>query len=96
MYVKPTTVYKVENKNRHKTANPHYYLVVTENEGCLLFTKADIEKAKSRTKTNPEDVPRHKKVNTVDWDICLGFAAITTIGGVILGYFSDFILNKIM
>ena len=96
MNVKPATVYKVENTNRYRTANPHYYLVVTENDGPLLFSKTDLEVAKKRAKANPEDIPNYKKANTVDWGICLAFAMTTAVGGVVLGYFSDFILNKIM
>jgi hypothetical protein len=96
MNVKPATVYKVENTNRYRTANPYYYLVVTENDGSLLFSEADIEIAKNRAKANPEDIPNYKKVNAVCWDICLGFAVTTAVGGLVLGYFSDFILNKLM
>lgn len=96
MNVKPATVYKVENTNRYRTANPHYYLVVTENDGSLLFSKTDLEVAKKRAKANPEDIPNYRKVNAVEWGVCLAFAMTTAVSGVVLGYFSDFILSKMM
>ena len=37
MRIQPTTVYKVENKNAYRSANPNYYLIVTDNEGEMLL-----------------------------------------------------------
>ena len=53
MRIQTTTVYKVENRNAYRTANPNYYLIVTDNEGEMLFTKSSIKDAKQRAKSNP-------------------------------------------
>jgi len=95
MRIQPTTVYKVENKNAYRSANPNYYLIVTDNEGEMLFTKSSIKDAKQRAKSNPEDVPKYRKINSVDWCVCAAFAFTCSIAGGLIGYFSDFIFNKL-
>lgn len=52
-------LYKVENKDRYKTANPYYWLVKTPYRS-YLFTDSDIEKAADRANNNLEDLPKDK------------------------------------
>jgi hypothetical protein len=51
--------YKVENKDRYKTANPHYWLAKTKTD-TYLFSDADLLRAEERAESNPEDIPAEK------------------------------------
>lgn len=55
----------IENKNAHRLAKTHYYLVyIADDEGNLtpaLFTQNEISKALLRAENNPEDAPLVKK-----------------------------------
>jgi hypothetical protein len=93
MYIEPTSVYKVENKNPNKNANPYYYLVVTDNKGEMLFTKTDISRGVGRAQSNREDIPNYKVAKTLDRNVCWCLIGAASIGGFALGMLMDFILN---
>jgi hypothetical protein len=54
--MKYSHIYKIENQNRYKTANPYYYLFKTETD-AYLFTESDILTAKERAEKNKDDIP---------------------------------------
>lgn len=59
--VTPTKIHRIENKDKYKSANTHYNLVVSEDVGrleFLLFTDSDIEEARKRAQKNTGDIPR--------------------------------------
>jgi len=56
-------VFAVENKGRHRAANPYYFAMRGRHEGnvhnttCYLFTDNELRNASVRALKNPEDVP---------------------------------------
>lgn len=48
--------YKVENKDRYKTA-AHSYFLAKDEKNSYLFTESDLSTAVTRAKSNPEDIP---------------------------------------
>jgi hypothetical protein len=45
----------VENKNRYRTASPYYYAVIDIDGARFLFTEKDLDVARTRAASNPED-----------------------------------------
>lgn len=93
MYIQKTHVHKVENKKPNKNANPYYYLVVTSNNGEMLFTKTDIRRGVSRAQSNREDIPNYKVAKTLDCNACWFLVGVASVAGFAAGMFMDFILN---
>ena len=96
MKVKPGTIHSVENKDKKNAAAKQYnMMVIDDTNEVLFFTDSDLMKALDRASKNKEDIPRYRVRKSVDWDICAGFAFTTAVGGVTLGYFMDFFINKL-
>lgn len=75
--------YKVENKQRYRTANDYYWLAKTK-DGAYLFTNMDLMKASGRVESNLEDIPEEYFVDEKDrsyYYFSIGFL----FGAVLLG-----------
>lgn len=92
--VTPTMVYTVQNKNKKTSSPDTYNLIVVEDRGGkvyeLLFTEADLVKARIRAKSNAEDIPdmEFKKCDPgISLIIAAGYMAIGIASGVLFGVF---------
>jgi len=52
--------YKVENKDRYKTANKYYFHAKSASGINYLFTTAQLKEAIARAQKNTEDLPKEE------------------------------------
>lgn len=89
--MKYSYIYKVKNKNRYKTANHFYYLLLT-NKFSYLFTKNDLMRAAIRADKNIEDIP---KINYsfVDSFTPLWYTIGMVMGGAIFSWLTYLLMS---
>ena len=78
--LKYSTIYRIKNKDKYRSANPFYYHIKTEeNDTDYLFTETDIKDARVRALNNEEDLTDDKFVavklndNSFFYGLFLGF-----------------------
>tara|TARA_R100001163_G_scaffold1295_1_gene1904 strand:+ start:11678 stop:11971 length:294 start_codon:yes stop_codon:yes gene_type:complete len=66
---KYSTIYRITNKDKYRSANPFYYHIRTEeNDSDYLFTESDMKDARLRALNNKEDLPNKQFVAVKEYD----------------------------
>lgn len=86
--VKPGKIYKVANKNKYKSANAFYNLLVVENEDGiteLLLSDSDLKRGYKRAESNQEDIPAYTLLTDNNWMLPFGGFFVGVVS-LFLGY----------
>jgi hypothetical protein len=97
MKVKPGTIHSVKNKDKQNAAANHYnMMIIDDTNEALLFTDSDLMKALNRASKNKEDIPKYTIDKSVYLNTCLALCFISSIGGGLVGWFLEFVINELM